>query len=115
MMPAALPFPEIGPDLFSIEIGSFTFALRWYALAYLVGIVIGWRLCVAAVQRPSLWASETAPLTKEQIDELLTWIVFGVIVGGRLGFGHPCSSRAGGLAHLPARPRGIRAHIRSTG
>lgn len=86
MMLAALPFPEIGPDLFSIEIGSFTFALRWYALAYIVGIVIGWRLCIAAIQRPSLWGAETAPLTKEQIDELLTWIILGVIIGGRLGF-----------------------------
>lgn len=85
-MLAALPFPEIGPDLFSIEIGSFTFALRWYALAYIVGIVIGWRLCIAAIQRPSLWGAETAPLTKEQIDELLTWIILGVIIGGRLGF-----------------------------
>ena len=85
-MLAALPFPEIGPDLFSIEIGSFTFALRWYALAYIVGIVIGWRLCIAAIQRPSFWGAETAPLTKEQIDELLTWIILGVIIGGRLGF-----------------------------
>ena len=86
MMLAALPFPEIGPDIFSIEIGNFTFALRWYALAYIFGILLGWRLCIASVQRPSLWASQSAPLTKEQIDELLTWIVFGVIVGGRLGF-----------------------------
>ena len=85
-MPAALPFPEIGPDLFSIEIGSFTFALRWYALAYIVGILIGWRLCVAAIQRPSLWVQQTPPLTIEQIEDLLTWIVLGVILGGRLGF-----------------------------
>ena len=86
MIPAALPFPEIGPDLFSIEIGNFTLALRWYALAYIFGILLGWRLCVASVQRPSLWAPQSAPLTKEQIDELLTWIILGVILGGRLGF-----------------------------
>ena len=86
MMLAALPFPEIGPDIFSIEIGNFTFALRWYALAYIFGILLGWRLCIASVQRPSLWAPQSAPLTKEQIDELLTWIILGVILGGRLGF-----------------------------
>lgn len=86
MMPAALPFPDIGPDLFSIELGSFTFALRWYALAYIVGILLGWRICVMAVQRPSLWTLPGAPLTKDQIDELLTWIILGVIIGGRLGF-----------------------------
>ena len=85
-MPTALPFPEIGPNLFSIEIGSFTVALRYYALAYILGIVIGWRLCVAAVQRPVLWASSDPPLTKDQIDDLLTWIILGIIMGGRLGF-----------------------------
>ena len=52
MLTAAIPFPDIGTDLFSIEIGSFTFALRWYALAYIVGILIGWRICLAAVNRP---------------------------------------------------------------
>ena len=86
MIPTALPFPEIGPNLFSIEIGSFTFALRYYALAYILGIVFGWRLCVAAIQRPVLWASSDPPLTKDQIDDLLTWIILGIIMGGRLGF-----------------------------
>ena len=86
MIPTALPFPDIGPNLISIEIGSFTLALRYYALAYILGIVIGWRLCVAAIQRPSLWASSEPPLTKDQIDALLTWIILGVILGGRLGF-----------------------------
>ena len=86
MMPTALPFPDIGPNLFSIEIGSFTFALRYYALAYILGIVIGWRLCVAAIRRPLLWALSNPPLTKEQVDDLLTWIILGIILGGRLGF-----------------------------
>lgn len=81
-----IPFPDIGPDLFSIEIGTFTFALRWYALAYIVGILLGWRLCVAAVPRQSLWPASGAPLSKEQIDDLVTWIILGVIVGGRFGF-----------------------------
>ena len=86
MTPLALPFPDIGPDLCSIEIGTFTFALRWYALAYIVGILIGWRLCIEAVRRPALWAPIGAPMSKEQIDDLVTWIILSVIVGGRLGF-----------------------------
>lgn len=86
MMPTALPFPDIGPDLFSVEIGTFTLALRWYALAYIVGILLGWRLCIATVRRPLLWTAKGPPLNKDQIDELLTWIILGVIVGGRLGF-----------------------------
>ena len=86
MTPLVLPFPNIGPDLFSIEIGTFTIAVRWYALAYIVGILLGWRLCVISVQRSSLWAPLNAPMSKDQLDEFLTWIILGIIVGGRLGF-----------------------------
>ncbi|MGR3708472.1 MAG: prolipoprotein diacylglyceryl transferase [Alterinioella nitratireducens] len=86
MLTAAVPFPDISHELFSIEIGSFTFALRWYALAYIAGLLIGWRLCVMAVSRSALWSGAGAPLDRRQIEDLLTWIILGVILGGRLGF-----------------------------
>ena len=85
MIAAALPFPDVGPDIFSISIGSFNFALRWYAMAYIVGILIAWWLMARAVRRDDIWASG-APATKEQIDDLITWIILGVILGGRLGY-----------------------------
>lgn len=85
-MRALLPFPEISPEIVSISLGGFEFALRWYALAYIVGIVIAWRLCVAAVRRPSLWPGKAAPMTPQQIEDLLTWVVIGIVLGGRLGF-----------------------------
>jgi len=86
LLTAAIPFPNIGTDVFSLEIGSFTLALRWYALAYIFGILIGWRICLAAVQRLSIWPHAGPPLDPRQIETLLTWIILGVIVGGRLGF-----------------------------
>ena len=61
-------------------------ALRWYALAYIVGIVLGWRLAVAALRRPRLWAGGAAPMTPAQLEALLTWIILGIIAGGRLGY-----------------------------
>jgi phosphatidylglycerol:prolipoprotein diacylglycerol transferase len=85
-MLAAIPFPDIDPEIFSFEIGGFAFALRWYAMAYIVGILIGWRLAIAALRRPALWRGGTPPMTPEAFDDLLTWIVLGIIVGGRLGF-----------------------------
>ena len=85
-MQAALPFPEISPDLVSFSIGGFELAIRWYALAYIVGILIAWRLAVRAVQRPALWPGGDAPMSPKQIEDLLTWIVIGIIIGGRLGF-----------------------------
>lgn len=83
---AALPFPEISPEIFSIEIGSLTVAVRWYALAYIVGLLLGWRLCIQLVRKVEYWPDHTPPLTTQQLEQLLNWVVFGVIVGARLGF-----------------------------
>jgi len=80
-----IPFPEISPDIFSITIAGREFALRWYAMAYLVGLLLGWRIIVALMRRPRLWGG-TAPMAPEKVEELLTWVVVGVILGGRLGF-----------------------------
>jgi phosphatidylglycerol:prolipoprotein diacylglycerol transferase len=85
-MLAAIPFPDISPELFSVELFGLEFALRWYALAYIVGILLGWRLAVMAVNRARLWPGGAAPMTAEQVDDLLTWVILGVILGGRLGF-----------------------------
>lgn len=72
----AIPFPMIDPVL--IEIGPI--AIRWYALAYIAGIVLGWRLARALVQRTPQVA------TAEQVDDYVTWVTLGVILGGRLGY-----------------------------
>ena len=85
-MIAAIPFPPLSPELFSISIGSFEFALRWYALAYIVGILLGWQLATAAVRRARLWLDEQPPMTPEQVEQLMTWVILGIILGGRLGF-----------------------------
>jgi len=85
-MQFAIPFPQISPEIFSIDVFGFELALRWYALAYIIGILIGWRIVVAAVKRPALWRESTAPMTPSQVEDLLTLVIFGVIIGGRLGF-----------------------------
>ncbi len=85
-MTGLIPFPDISPDIFSVSIFGMTIALRWYALAYIVGILAGWRLVIRAIKRPSLWRDDTPPMTTTQIEDLLTWIIIGVILGGRLGY-----------------------------
>lgn len=80
-----IPFPSISPEIFAIEVGGITFALRWYALAYIVGLIVGWRLALAAVTRPALWHGP-APMTADQVERLLTWVIGGVILGGRFGY-----------------------------
>lgn len=85
-MQAIIPFPDISPELFSIDVFGFELALRWYALAYIVGILIGWRLVVRAVKASHLWAKNTAVMTPTQVEDLLTWVIIGVILGGRFGY-----------------------------
>ncbi len=85
-MQAVLNFPDLSPELFSISLLGMEFALRWYALAYIAGILIAWRLGSAALKRPALWADNTPPMKPQQLEDLITWIILGVILGGRLGF-----------------------------
>ena len=80
-----IPFPDISPEIFSVDIGPITLALRWYALAYIVGLIAGWKLIVRMITTPRLW-SGAPPLQPEAVERLLTWVVFGVILGGRLGY-----------------------------
>ena len=81
-----IPFPGFGNEIFSLDIGTFSFALRWYALAYIIGIIIGYRIVLRAVRTPRLWRDETAPTTPELLEAFLTWAILAIILGGRLGF-----------------------------
>lgn len=85
-MIAAIPFPSLSPELFSIDIFGFHLALRWYALAYIAGILLGWRFTIMTTSRPALWQGNQPPMTRLQIEDLLTWIILGIIFGGRLGY-----------------------------
>src|ERR1700753_1126360 len=72
----AIPFPDFDPV--AIAIGPFT--IRWYALAYIVGLMIGWRYC--------LLLSDRVPefIARKDIDDFLMWATLGVVLGGRVGF-----------------------------
>jgi phosphatidylglycerol:prolipoprotein diacylglycerol transferase len=76
-----VPFPDFDPVL--VHLGPI--AIRWYALAYVAGILLGWRYAVSLVRNARLWPLRGAPATADQIDDLILWITVGVIVGGRLG------------------------------
>lgn len=75
-------FPDFDPVL--VHLGPL--AIRWYALAYVAGILIGWRYVVMLVREPRLWAPPGPSATQTQIDDLVLWITLGVIAGGRLGY-----------------------------
>lgn len=80
-----IAFPQISPEIFTIHLFGMSLSLRWYALAYLVGLIVGWRILVGLMKRPALWG-DAAPMRPAQAEELLTWVILGVVLGGRLGF-----------------------------
>ena len=59
-MPFVLPFPDIDPVLFSVHLFGLELAIRWYALAYIAGLLLGWRYVVLLCRRPALWGGRRA-------------------------------------------------------
>ena len=75
-----IPFPVIDPVL--VEIGPFP--IRWYGLAYVAGLLLGWLYARALVKRETLWGGARHP-SAQSLDDLLVYCALGVIIGGRLG------------------------------
>ncbi|HEX9490183.1 MAG TPA: prolipoprotein diacylglyceryl transferase [Stellaceae bacterium] len=81
-----IPYPDIHPEIFSIgpfAIGNWSlgpFAVRWYALAYIAGLILGWRYCLAIAKRPPQVARP------QDVDDFLVWATIGVVLGGRIGY-----------------------------
>src|SRR6201747_2193852 len=77
----AIAFPVFDP--IAVAIGPF--AIRWYALAYIGGIVLGCIYARALIKREKLWGGP-APITLLQMDDFILWVTIGIIVGGRTGY-----------------------------
>jgi phosphatidylglycerol:prolipoprotein diacylglycerol transferase len=77
----SLPYPSIDPVL--IAIGPLP--IRWYALAYIAGLVLGWSYARALVKQKAFWGA-AVPIDPLDIDDLLLSAALGVILGGRLGY-----------------------------
>jgi phosphatidylglycerol---prolipoprotein diacylglyceryl transferase len=76
------PIVHIGP--WALQWGPL--AIRWYALAYVAGILLGWRFAVRLTRTERLWDGRAPTATALQIDDLVLWITLGIILGGRLGY-----------------------------
>src|SRR5579871_5142974 len=72
----AIPYPVINPVALSLG----PLEIRWYALAYIVGLLIGWRYCLALAERPPRLVG------RKDIDDFLAWATLGVVLGGRIGY-----------------------------
>lgn len=81
-----IPFPDVSPEIFSFNLFGFNLALRWYALSYIIGFIFALQIMKFYIKRDYLWIAEKPPFEADQAESLLTYLVIGVIVGGRLGY-----------------------------
>ncbi|WP_163268776.1 prolipoprotein diacylglyceryl transferase [Chelativorans alearense] len=79
---AALPFPQIDPVIFQIG----PFAVHWYGLGYIAGILFAWWYAKRLVATQRLWAHDTPPMKPTDLDDFVVWAAIGVVLGGRLGY-----------------------------
>ena len=99
-MLASIPFPDISPVLIALNIplwefnlgdasfrlGGFELAIRWYALAYIAGILLASWLMRCIIRKTDLWPKRKPAFTEKNLDDLITWLIIGIIIGGRLGY-----------------------------
>ena len=66
-------FPDISPEIFSVELFGVNLALCWYAVSYILGFIFMLRLMKFFVVRKRLWAFENPPLTTDQAESFLNY------------------------------------------
>lgn len=77
-----IAYPQIDPVI--VFIGPL--AIRWYGLAYVAGILLGWRYGRLILARHNLWPDDTPPMTLPRFDDFLIWAAIGIVAGGRIGY-----------------------------
>ena len=77
----AIPYPNIDPV--ALQLGPV--AIKWYGLSYMAGLILGWLYIRKLLSTSSIWANGQPPFDADRVDDLLMYMTFGVILGGRLG------------------------------
>jgi phosphatidylglycerol:prolipoprotein diacylglycerol transferase len=94
-LPLEIPFPRIDPAAFTIPLPEMAlgpiqlgpFPVRWYALGYIFGLLLGWWYAVRICMSPQVWgATEKGPLQRADIDDFAFYAMIGILLGGRIGY-----------------------------
>ena len=81
-----IAFPEISSEIISFSIAGIELSIRWYAVSYLAGFFVAILVMKSFLLKEKLWRFNTGPLDRDQVDSLVTYLVLGVILGGRIGY-----------------------------
>ncbi len=85
MVAGIIPFPNISPEVFSLEIAGASIDMKWYGLSYVAGVFLGGWIASRALKMPSLWRGGIPPMSSEQLSSFMLWIGIGILIGGRIG------------------------------
>lgn len=77
----AITYPAIDPVAFKLG----PLAVKWYGLAYVAGLLLGWQYLKSLLSNGRLWPHGRAPIAPSLADDLFIWVALGVVLGGRLG------------------------------
>ena len=81
-----IAFPEISPEIVSFSVAGTEVAIRWYAVSYLAGFFVATLILKFFLGKERLWRFNSGPLDRDQVDNMVSYLILGVIVGGRLGY-----------------------------
>lgn len=81
-----IPFPEISPEIFSFSIAGTELAIRWYSVSYLAGFFVAIVIMKFFLQKKMLWRFNMGPLERGEVESIVSYLILGVIIGGRLGY-----------------------------
>ena len=79
-------YPNIDETAFSINLLGLHLNVQWYGSSYIAGILLAWFFMAKLVQNKDLWLSCKSIFERSEVDDLITYMIFGIIVGGRLGY-----------------------------
>ena len=79
-------YPEIDPTIFSLNFFGVEFALRYYSLSYIVGIMIAWWIILKVSINRRVWPNHQILLNSRSVEDLIFYLALGIIIGGRVGY-----------------------------
>jgi phosphatidylglycerol:prolipoprotein diacylglycerol transferase len=95
MLQLEIPFPKIDPAAFTIPIPEMDLGfislgpmpIRWYALGYIFGLILGWWYAAKLASKPQLWGDNgKSPVSRADVDDFAFWVMIGILLGGRIGY-----------------------------
>ena len=79
-------YPNIDETAFSFNLLGLDLNVQWYGLSYITGILLAWFFMAKLVKNKDLWFAGNSVIERSEVDDLITYMILGIVIGGRLGY-----------------------------